>query len=471
MKLFNLLFLITILSFSLIFASKSTEVPNSPLGKRFTSWLDAFNSGEKEKFQEFLKYFKTPSEHDVERELHFSQMTGGFELKKIEKATSTELIGLIQEKDSDQFARFTIEIESEPSHLITKLDVNGINRPEEFKLERMTESQAIEALRKQIALQAERGKFSGSILIAKNGKPILIKATGFADYDKKISNRIDTKYNLGSMNKMFTAIAIAQLAQEHKLNFSDSITKYLPNYPNPEFAQVTIHHLLTHTGGTGDIFGPEYDVNIEKLKEPKDYISLYGNRSLEFQPGSKWSYSNYGFVLLGAIVENISGQSYYDYIEQHIFYPAGMCSSGSYWKTEETQNLAIGYSLTEASLKHNYDFLPMRGSPAGGGYSTVEDLFKFATSLLDNKLLNTEYTNLVTTGKIDLQETEKYAYGFFDQLDNGIRRFGHSGGAPGINSTLRIYPTSGYVVVVMGNFDPSAADRIADFIGLRLPEK
>ena len=471
MKLFNLLFLITLFSFSLVFASEVAKVPNSSLGERFTSWLDAFNSGEKEKFQEFLKYFKTPSEHEIERELNFSQRTGGFELKKIEKATSTELIGLIQEKDSDQFARLTIEIESEPPHLITKLDIQGINMPEEFKLERMTESQAIEALRKKIDLQAERGKFSGSILIAKNGKPIFIEAKGFAEYDKKISNRIDTKYNLGSMNKMFTAIAITQLAQEGKLNFSDSIIKYLPDYPNPEFAQVTIHQLLTHTGGTGDIFGPEYEANIEKLKEPKDYISLYGSRSLEFQPGSKWSYSNYGFVLLGAIVEKISGQNYYDYIQQHIFYPAGMCSSGSYWKTEETQNLAIGYSLTEGSLKHNYDFLPMRGSPAGGGYSTVEDLFKFATSLLDNKLLNPEYTSLVTTGKVDLQETEKYAYGFFDQLDNGIRRFGHSGGAPGINSTLRIYPTSGYVVVVMGNFDAPAADKIADFIGLRLPEK
>lgn len=122
------------------------------------------------------------------------------------------------------------------------------------------------------------------------------------------------------------------------------------------------------------------------------------------------------------------------------------------------------------SLKNNYD-CPMRGSPAGGGHSTARDLLKFANALMSNKLLSAEYMRLVTTGKVEVQENEKYAYGFFDGRKEGIQQFGHSGGAPGINSTLRIYPDSGYVVIVMGNFDPPAADRVAAFVGLRLPEK
>lgn len=151
----------------------------------------------------------------------------------------------------------------------------------------MIESQKIQAFREQIDLQLKQENFSGSILVAGNGIPIYLGVKGFADYDKSILNHIDTKYNLGSMNKMLTAIAIAQLAQEGRLNFCDSLTKYLTDYPNHEFEQVTIHHLLTHTGGTGDIFGPDYEKNIERLRAPKDYITLYGNRSLEFKPGSK----------------------------------------------------------------------------------------------------------------------------------------------------------------------------------------
>lgn len=339
------------------------------------------------------------------------------------------------------------------------------------KAERMDESQAIEALQQRIKALVDEGKFSGSVLITKNGKPIFSHSSGYSSIDAKTLNRIETKFNLGSMNKMFTAIAISQLAEQGKLNFSDSIKKYLPDYPNPDFASVTIDQLLTHTGGTGDIFGPEYKANIDTLNEPRDYITLYGTRPLEFEPGTQWRYSNYGFVLLGAIIEEVSGQNYYDYIQEHIYCPAGMSSSGSYWKTQETENLAIGYTVDGSSLKNNYDFIPMRGSPAGGGYSTAEDLQKFANALLSYKLLSANFTNLVTTGKIAIQGSEKYAYGFFDVLEDGIRRFGHSGGAPGINSSLRIYPSSGYVVVVMGNFDPPAADRVANFIGLRLPMK
>jgi CubicO group peptidase (beta-lactamase class C family) len=374
--------------------------------------------------------------------------TGGFILKKVEESTLTKFSALVQEKSSDQFARLDIEVDANPPYFITQLNVNAVATPEEFQIERMTENQAIAATQNKIDQLAKQDKFSGSVLIAKNGKSIFEKSVGFANIERRIPNNLNTKFNLGSMNKMFTAVAIAQLAQQQKLNFEDQIGKYLTDYPDQDVAKVTIHQLLTHTGGTGDIFGPEFEKNIEKLKEPKDYIALYGHRPIEFQPGSRFGYSNYGFVLLGAIIEKISGKNYYDYIRDHIYQPAGMTSSGSYWKTEEISNMAIGYTRLENSdLKNNYTFLPMRGSPAGGGYSTVEDLIRFANALLSHKLLNADYTDLVTTGKVHEQDSTKYAYGFEDHFKDGIRWFGHDGGAPGINSSLKIYPISGYIVM------------------------
>jgi CubicO group peptidase (beta-lactamase class C family) len=274
---------------------------------------------------------------------------------------------------------------------------------------------------------------------------------------------------LTERTQMFTAVAIAQLAQLEKLNFKDPISQHISDYPNPEIGKVTIHQLLIHTGGTGDIFGPEYEKNIEKLKEPKDYIALYGYRLPEFQPGSRYKYSNFGYVLLGAIIEKISGKNYYDYICKNIYQPAGMTSSGSYWKTEEIPNIAKGYTRTEGSdLKDNYAFLPMRGSPAGGGYSSVGDLVRFANALLSHKLLNRDFTEIVTTGKIERQESVQYAYGFEDHFESGVRWFGHSGGAPGINSTLRIYPILGYIIAVMGNLDVPAANNVAEYIAASL---
>lgn len=450
----------------------SIEIPDTFAGNQFSDFLNTFNSGDREKFQKFYDHYKNPSEHKVDQELQFFHRTGGFTLKKIEESTLTKFSALVQEKNSDQFVQLDIEVEANPPYFITQLNVNAVPTPVEFKIERMTEDKAIAAMQIKIDQLAEQDKFSGSVLIAKNGKSIFEKSVGFANIERKIPNNLNTKFNLGSMNKMFTAVAIAQLAQQQKLNFEDPIGKYLTEYPNPEVAKVTIHQLLTHTGGTGDIFGPEYEKNIEKLKAPKDYIALYGHRPIEFQPGSRFGYSNYGFVLLGAIIEKISGESYYDYISKYIYLPAGMTSSGSYWKTEEIPNMAIGYTRSENSdLKNNYTFLPMRGSPAGGGYSTVEDLVRFANALLSYKLLNADYTNLVTAGKIDEQDNTKYAYGFEDNFENGVRWFGHNGGAPGINSALKIYPISGYIIAVMGNLDSPAASRVADFIGARLPAK
>jgi D-alanyl-D-alanine carboxypeptidase len=317
------------------------------------------------------------------------------------------------------------------------------------------------------AIQAhiDQTQFSGVIYITFEGRPVVSIAAGLADRQHHIPNQIDTKFNLGSTSKMFTAVAIAQLAQKGQLKFSDTLGLYLKDYPNPAVRSVTIHQLLTHTGGTGDIFGPDFDSHLEQLKKPADYIHLYGHRMLEFIPGSRFAYSNYGFILLGAIIEAISKQSYYDYIREHIYQIASVNSSDSYWKTDPIPKMAIGYIQTDPShFQPNQSRLPLRGTPTGGSYSTAEDLSRFATALQTHRLLNADFLNLVTTGKVDTPDGQKYAYGFRDRTEHGHRWFGHSGGGPGASTTVRIYPELKYVIIVLSNLDSPAADKLAEFL-------
>ncbi|GAI05666.1 unnamed protein product, partial [marine sediment metagenome] len=175
-------------------------------------------------------------------------------------------------------------------------------------------------------------KFSGAVLIAKDGEPILKKAYGLANRSFNVPNKIDTKFNLGSMNKMFTGVAILQLAEQGKLTLDDKIIKYVLDYPNKEIAsKVTIHQLLTHTSGMGLYWTDEYFKTSKDLfKNVEDYLPLFVNQPLQFEPGSEFSYSNSGYMVLGLIIEKVTGQSYFDYVMENIYKPAGMINTDAY---------------------------------------------------------------------------------------------------------------------------------------------
>jgi CubicO group peptidase (beta-lactamase class C family) len=307
-------------------------------------------------------------------------------------------------------------------------------------------------------------------MVARNGKTIFSGAYGLADRVKKSPNTLSTRFRIGSMNKMFTATAVLQLVQAGKIKLEDPLGRYLPDYPNQEIAtKVTIHQLLTHTGGTGDFFGPEFDAHRLELRTLQDYVKLFGMRGPAFEPGRKWAYSNYGMLLLGVIIERVSGASYYDYVRDNIYVPAGMTGSGSLAEDEIVPDRSIGYMKRDGVWKPNTDTLPYRGTSAGGGYSTVEDLARFASALMAHRLLDAHYTDILTTGKVETGGGGKYAYGFDETVAQGIRSFGHGGGAPGMNGDLRIYPRSGHVIAVLSNLDPPAASRVSQFISNRLP--
>jgi CubicO group peptidase (beta-lactamase class C family) len=306
--------------------------------------------------------------------------------------------------------------------------------------------------------------FSGAILIAHNGKIALDQAWGMADEANHTRNTVDTQFCIGSMNKMFTAVAILQLVGQGKLALDKPIATYWPDYPNRDLAShVTIRELLNHTGGTGDIFTPEYEAHREETRTLADYVKLFGSRPVAFEPGSRMEYSNYGFILLGRVIELVSGEPYQKYVQEHIYEPAGMMRTDSRPEADHLSGRAIGYTPRQNGLVPNTDGMPWSGTSAGGGYSTVRDLFLFAEALQSGKLLGPE---LLREARQASPKRLDYGMGFYVLPDEG---YGHGGGAPGINGELHILPHDGYVLVALANRDPRMASNMVDFITSILP--
>jgi beta-lactamase family protein len=307
-SLFVTVFLL--LSNAAVTCAAQTQLPDTPAANQCAAWLETFNRGAPDNYRDFLQTNFPSRLQDLDQELGFREMTGGFDLKKVEESTPTKLVALVQERLSDQFARLALEVEAAEQHRIVNLDLSAIPHPAEFSLPHMGESDLTQALRKKLEDDAAADQFAGSALVAKNAKPVFAQAYGLADREHKVPNTLKTRFRIGSMNKMFTATATLQLAQAGKLSLDDPLGKYLTDYPNKDIAtKVTIKQLLTHTGGTGDIFGPEFDTHRLELRTLQDYVKLYGTRGPEFEPGSRWEYSNYGFVLLGLVIEKVRGKA------------------------------------------------------------------------------------------------------------------------------------------------------------------
>ena len=334
-----------------------------------------------------------------------------------------------------------------------------------------SDSAFVAALRAQLAADATADRFSGAVLVTRNGRTLFEGAYGFADRERRVPNTPLTQFRAGSMYKMVTAVATLQLVQAGTLRLDAPLGTYLPDYPTADVAsKVTPHHLLTHTGGTGDIFGPLFTAHRTELRTTGDYVRLYGTRGLQFAPGAQHVYSNYGFLLLGALLERMGGKSYDDHVAARVLAPAGMTATGTAPEDSLVPGRAVGY-MRQASgtLVSNAPTLPYRGTPAGGGYSTVGDFARFAVAVRERRLLDSAHTALLLSGKVMVGPGSQYAYGFQDRVVGGRRFVGHGGGAPGMNGDLAFEPNGGYVVVVLSNLDPPAAGQVAAFILTRLP--
>lgn len=434
----------------------------------FSAWVEALNSSESARLPEFMERHYPGVQRDGFSRLQYN--SNGLELRALDEATDTHVAGLVQERDSDNFLRFDLTLEPGDPDKIRSLEILYIPRPADFPPPRMTTTEIFAALDAKLVAAAVADRFSGVVLVTRHGKVVYSAVHGLADRGAHEPNTLETRFNIGSMNKMFTATAIMQLVQKRRIRLSDPVGKYLPDYPNKDIAsKVTIEHLLTHTGGTGNIFGPEYSEHRLELRTHADYVKLFGTRPPAFEPGSRFEYSNFGPVLLGLVIENVTRQSYFDYVRRHVYKPAKMIRTGSEPIDELLPNTAIGYMRSpDGGRKPNTETLSYRATAAGGGYSTAGDLARFADALLGNELLNADNTRTMLTGKTEAVRGMRYAYGFEDLRHEGAGSVGHGGAAPGVNSTLLMLPASGYVVVVLTNIDPPFGGRIGSWITLRL---
>jgi len=298
--------------------------------------------------------------------------------------------------------------------------------------------------------ETTKDEFSGVVLVAKDGKAFFLKAYGFANREFQVPNRTDTRFNLGSLNKLFTNVALGDLIRQGKVSLNDPVIKFLPDYPNSEAARkVTVRHLLAHSSGIGDIFGDKFRASSkDSFRVLSDYLPLFASEPLRFEPGSQREYSNGGYIVLGLIIEKASGQSYYDYVREHVFQPAGMANTDSYEADVPVPNVAMGYTRglpgqpPNSIRRANFYSRPARGSSAGGGYSTAEDMLKFAISL--------------EAGSLRLPEVARSG----DQLIY-LGGIGAIGGAPGINAALETQLPGNFTVIVLSNYDPPSAVRVA----------
>ena len=445
-------------------ASAQTAVPDTPAGRVFTAWLSAFNSGDLAAVRAFDATYRpgAPAPAVTER---FRNATGGFRLVRIERSASTEITALLEEHNSRNLARLELEVADDAKPVVVSATLRQATRTAELPLERLSEADTISAVTKEIDDQAKADRFAGAVLIGHRGRIVFQKAAGLANRERQIANTLETQFRNGSMNKMFTATAAMQLVEAGKLSLDDTVGQVMSDYPNADIARaVKIRHLLGHTGGTGDFFGPQFMKNRLTLKTHADYVAMFGNRPPLHEPGAEFRYSNFGMLLLGAIIERVSGMSYFDYVRTNIFARAGMTSTGSLPETDAVPNRSIGYMRRKDAWMPNTDTLPWSGTAAGGGYSTVGDFFRFAEALQSGKLISrASLTQMITPG------LGQYGFGMVITGAGATRNFGHSGGAQGQNGDLRIYPESGYVVVALSNLDPPAASRIVDFIVARLP--
>lgn len=447
--------------------AQAPAIPDSPAGKVFDAWLKAMNANGRDAIEQYVaKHEPQGGDDHVKMLAGVREKFGGFDLVQFEARSPYEAEAILRTRKEQRLLRFRFEVEGDNQPVIAGANL-GPAEPKGPPPQRMGFDDALDALHKEALSRTAADRFAGAILVARQGRVLFDRAYGLADRETKTPNSATTLFRIGSMNKMFTAIAALQLVEKGSLALDAPIGKYLTDYPNKDLAsKVTLRHLLTHTGGTGDIFGPGFQRERANLRSIDDYVKLYGARPLEFEPGARARYSNYGFLLIGALIERVSGMSYYQYVRKNVFEPAGMKSTDSLPESEAVAARSRGYMNKDGAWVDNKDTLPWRGTSAGGGYSTTGDLFRFAQALENGKLLG---KSLLTEATRKRQSKMGGGYGFGFGVDTDPPAYGHGGGAPGMNGQLRVLPESGVVIAVLSNLDPPAAGQLAEFIEQRIP--
>lgn len=434
-------------------ARAAVDFPDTEAGKRAEAYVEAFNTGKQETVTAFAEANFSAAALQARP---MQERIAVYEFLKNDLATlepmkittpGEDKVTVIAKAATGKWVELSFTFEPQSPYKIVSVGFRLL--PEAPDLDQPTTALSQEAMIAELGAylsEAAAGdRFSGAVLVAKHDVPIFREAYGLASKEYDVPNRVDTRFNLGSINKYLTEIAIEQLAGKGLLSLDDAIGEHLAAYPNKDAAgKVTIRHLLDMQSGIGDFFGERYDATPkDQIRNLADYLPLFAEEPLLFEPGTDTRYSNGGFVVLGLIIESVSGGTYFDYVRDNIYKVAGMNDSGHLEADVPIGNVASGYTTggcgggdPSDTRRNNIYTRPARGSSAGGGYSTVDDLLRLVGALKAGKLAAPEAAERIRQGGIAL-----------------------AGGAPGINGHLAV--TAGdYVIVVLSNYDPPTAQTV-----------
>jgi CubicO group peptidase (beta-lactamase class C family) len=447
-----------------------TTLPGGRRGERIRQVLDAVSSGDRARIEALVKDAFGGPFRDIPLEEHVGALGGlhdrshGLDFygvrRYVDENPPERVVVIARNRLTGGWQGVMLTFDGTPEERITGIQMLPARPPKGLSpLPPLTVGQARAELGAFLDRLAAAEAFSGTALLARDGEVVFEAARGLADRNHAVPMRLDSKLNLGSMDKMFTAVVIGQLVDEGRLSFSDPVSKFLggKGWTKADLSKVRVEHLLSHTSGLGSYFNATYDRTARHLlRKVDDYKPLVAEETLAFEPGTKWQYSNTGFLLAGAVIEAATGRDYFDVVRDRIYAKAGMPNSDSYDIDLVVPGLAIGYSRERTASgtrwRANTFEHVIRGGPAGGGYSTARDLLAFAEAMRRGRLVSPATLERLWTAKPELGSPE-YGFGFGVGRDALGRTVGHSGGFPGISSVLDIYRDTGWTVAVLSNMD------------------
>ena len=484
MRLYKFIFASLIVIFTSFAVSAQTkEFPATAFGKLVQEWMKLVDGGTEAEIKSFVENnfstagLKSQSVTEtvfIMRKLQ--KQSGGLEILSVSPPSGPYGMTMkVKARRGENYATIAVGEDSREPGKIIGFGIWKENPPNKltkinWEEKPLSESRMIEEIKRQVEKRAADGNFSGVVLIAKDDKILLHVAHGLAERSFNVPNSLNTKFNLASVGKMFTATAIAQLVKQGKIAYDDKLIKHLPDFPNKAAAEkISIHQLLTHTAGMGTLFeSPGYE-RLRRYRSSWDEVSAFANEELFFEPGARWRYSNAGYVTLGAVIERVSGMNYVDYVRENIFKPLGMNDTDSYSHDEVVPNMSVLYiqspddPLGIEPYVADHILAGFRGNGEGGGYSTALDLFKFARSYRTGRLLGADAQEVLVTPKVDEdgKGNNFWGYGVKQTTVNGEIVRGHSGGG---RTHLQMLWNSGYTIIVQTNTVPPPVTALSNEI-------
>ncbi|HEX6637628.1 MAG TPA: serine hydrolase domain-containing protein [Steroidobacteraceae bacterium] len=437
--------------------------------------LAAFNSGDRDTFDRYRQENVSPYWTHAptgEMAVGWFKKTGVHRVLTVQDLSPNYLVALLRNEDSDELFQLGVEVEREQPHRLMYLTLNyASNVPEEYWPRRLSDEEVTLALRGLLERREPAGKFSGAVLVRHGDETLFRGGVGFANREAATRNTADTRFRIGRLTDMFTAVAILRLAQDGRLGVDDSLGSLLPELEDDDVGKISLGRLLSNSAGTEDIEHLGWNSDRRRRRSLSELVDEFGDANLLWKTGKHFRYSSLGYVLLAAVVERASGRSYGDYIREVILQPAGMTAT-DFDGDQGGGARAKPYQRPAGTA----EWLPMsdplccRGAPSSDAYSTVDDIARFLVALDRRRLLDDAHTRTMLAQHAYMWGRTHHGYGLATEAyDDGSQWITHEDGVEGQNSGLMFRPATGHLVIALGNFDAPTAIQVVRFVGARFP--